>query len=83
METNLDLDAVRHLFVALARNCEKYGVQLNSVRFKRDNDDTGHINDVLLSYTEPQGNTRTLIEHSQPIREVKADRNVNKTSINR
>lgn len=80
METNLDLDAVRYLFASLANNCEKYGVQLNSVRFKRDND-TGHISDVLLSYTEPQGNTRTLIEHSQPIREAQADRNVHQTNI--
>lgn len=43
METKLDLEAVRHLFASLARNCEKYGVQLNSVRFKRNND-TGQLN---------------------------------------
>ena len=82
METKLDLEAVRHLFVSLARNCEKYGVQINSVRFKRNND-TGQLNDALLSYTEPQGNTRAIDEPSQPIREAQADRNVNKTNVNR
>lgn len=82
METKLDLEAVRHLFVSLARNCEKYGVQINSVRFKRNND-TGQLNDALLSYTEPQGNTRAIDEPSQPIREAQADRNVNKTNANR
>lgn len=82
METKLDLEAVRHLFASLARNCEKYGVQINSVRFKRNND-TGQLHDVLLSYTEPQGNPRTIDEPSQPIREPQVDRIVDTTNINR
>lgn len=82
MKTKLDLEAVRHLFASLARNCEKYGVQINSVRFKRNND-TGQLNDVLLSYTEPQGNPRTIDEPSQPIREAQVDRIVDTTNINR
>lgn len=82
METKLDLEAVRHLFASSARNCEKYGVQINSVRFKRNND-TGQLYYVLLSYTEPQGNPRTIDEPSQPIREAQDDRTVHQTNINR
>lgn len=69
MDTKLDLEAVRHLFASLVRNCEQYGVEINSIRFKRD-EDTGQLTYVLMSYSEPMNNPRTLNRPSQPIGEA-------------